>query len=115
MRGHMRLYLIGQIVDVDDGLCDPCPAGLVEHMVEQGLPRHLDQRFRTIIGQWTHPRAKTRRHHHGRIDGHASKSSGDDALISCGIVRSNQSRTFTRPGWARSRSNSPHMRGRNDR
>ena len=56
---EMRLQLIGEIVDIDDEAPRAAFRQTIEHMVDQRFTTDLDQRFRPVVGQGTHPGAET--------------------------------------------------------
>ena len=123
---QMRFERVGEIMDVDDDLLDARHAQLLEHMVEQRLAVDLDQRLGLGRGQRTHALAQPGGHDHrgtrhfGRHFG--AQPQGAPAWLmrpalhgsrrcSGAMFASNQSRTGSRCGWARSRSSRPHIRG----
>jgi hypothetical protein len=126
---EVRFQRVGQIVDVDDDLRHAGGTEPVEHMIDQRLSRHLDQRFRPSRGERTHPLAQPGRHDHGRIGNHCldcrakrkcarladhlPASCHAAARAACGTLAPNQARTGASDEWARSRSRRPHMRGWN--
>ena len=122
----MRFERVRQIMDVDHDLAHAGRAQLFEHMVEQRLAADLDQRLGPGRGQRPHALAEARRHDHRRMRDLAGTSARRRSArrawlmpprfhgsrrCSGATLASNQSRTGSRPGWARSRSSkAPHAR-----
>ena len=111
------LQRVGEIMDVDHRALDSGRTQPIEHMIEQRLARHLDQRLRPRRRQRAHPLAQAGGHHH-RGFGHLAAGIGADrqgalrrhrAAISIGSPRSaggtcasNQALTGASSGIARS-------------
>ncbi len=63
--GEMALDLIGEMMDVDDGGLDAARGQAIEHVVEQRLAAHRDERLGRAIGERTHANAVPGRQNHG--------------------------------------------------
>ena len=126
---EMGFELIGEIVDVDHQLADARGAEPVEDVVDQWLAVELHQRLGMMVGQRAHPLAEAGGHDHrgvghrrGDLGAETERAAGGHAAsvqaaarLSAGMLASNQARTGSSPGCARSRSSRPHMRGWNAR
>ena len=87
---QMRLDRIGEIMDVDDRPADPGRAQPIEHMIEQRLAGHLDQRLGPRRGERAHPLAEARRPSPSRCGPAARRRAGAARAAwrsgSCGIL-----------------------------
>lgn len=63
----MALDLIGHVVDIDHGLVDAGFGEAIEHVIDQRLAMHFNERLGQSVGDRSHARAKTGGEHHGGL------------------------------------------------